>query len=52
MNWKKDGEEYCKMCCDSDVCNVGRCSSPMAFTLSRALIVLNAIVAFGMLAVA
>lgn len=47
VNWEKDGEVYCKMCCDNDHCNVGRCGSPAAFTLSRSLIVLNAIVTFG-----
>lgn len=46
VNWEKDGEEYCKMCCDNDLCNVGRCGSPVALTLSGTLIVLNAIVAF------
>lgn len=51
VDWSKDGEEYCKMCCDKDNCNVGRCSSDV-FTPTRVLFVLSAIVAFGMIALA
>ena len=45
VDWSKDGEEYCKMCCGEDFCNVGRCSSNV-FTPSYLFFVLSSIVAF------
>jgi len=44
VDWSKDGEEYCKMCCDEDYCNVGRCSSSV-FRPSYVFFVLSVIVA-------
>lgn len=29
IEWSKDGEEYCHMCCAEDGCNVGRCGAAM-----------------------
>lgn len=51
VDWSRDGEEYCKMCCDEDYCNVGRCSSSV-FTPTGVLFVLSAVVAFKMFAFA
>lgn len=50
VDWSKDGEEYCKMCCDKDYCNVGRCSS-CVLTPSYVFFVLSAIVAFRIMIV-
>lgn len=48
IDWKKDGEEYCRTCCDEDACNVGRCTAT-AYTLSWLLSILSVIGTFGII---
>lgn len=50
VDWSKDGEEYCKMCCSEDYCNVGRCSSSV-FAPSYVFFALTSIVAFRIMIV-
>ena len=49
VKWSKDGEEYCRVCCAEDGCNVGRCGAAL-FRMERLIFVFSVFITFGIIA--